>query len=126
MLALIDLTGSPEGRARLVLACAVAMGAMGCTSRGVAPLQSPAAQLIAGQGTIVLRDEKGATLPVDPASTLRFRAMDGGETESFEAARLCRTTGGFLLRASRSSRCEEANPLIAFDDIASVEVTWSP
>jgi hypothetical protein len=106
----------------LVLACAVATGATGCTSRGVAPLQSPGAQLVAEGGTIVLRDEKGSTLPIDPASTIRFRAMDGGETERFEAARLCRTTGGFLLRASSGSSCVEATPLIAFDDIASVEV----
>ena len=110
---------TPRAWLALLLSSAVATG---CTSRGVAPLHSPAAQLFADGGAIVLRDERGSTLPVDPASTIRFRAMDGSETERFEAGRLCRTTGGLLLRPSRSSGCEDATPLIAFDDIASVEV----
>lgn len=110
---------TPRAWLVLLLSCAVATG---CTSRGVAPLHSPGAQLFADGGAIVLRDERGSTLPVDPASTIRFRAMDGTETERFEAGRLCRTTGGLLLRPSRSSGCEDATPLIAFDDIASVEV----
>ena len=100
----------------------VAVAAAGCTSRGVAPLKSPEAQLTPDGGVIVLKDEDGSAIPIAASSSLRFRAQDGSETESFRAALLCRAQGGLLLRRDTAEECRNAAPLIAYDDIAAVVV----
>lgn len=92
--------------------------AMGCTSRGYAPLNDPHA-LVATDGIILLDDENGETLPITPDSVVTFET-DQGWTEPVVAGRLCRTAVDFTVRMGNT--CDGSFRLAPYASIRGVHV----